>query len=184
MATNPTIIYSNRKTISIEVKMDEIIVRAPKQMSPGEVRAFLIEKQDWVRKHVRKMEEQKQVYEKLQPFTNEELDELKKKAFVLISKKVKKYAAMIGVDYGRITIRSQRSRWGSCSVKGNLSFNCLLMLFPEEVIDYVVVHELCHRKYMNHSADFYKEVVQIFPEYKRSKKWLKEHGGKYIIRLP
>ena len=83
-----------------------------------------------------------------------------------IPERVRYYAPKVGVDYCSITIRCQKFRWGSCSGRGNLSFNCLLMLTPPEVIDSVVVHELCHRKEMNHSAAFYAHVLRVFPEYR------------------
>ena len=89
----------------------------------------------------------------------------------------KKYADIIGVDYGRITIRMQKSRWGSCSSKGNLNFNCLLMNAPDEITDYVIVHELCHRKEMNHSPKFWAHVEAVLPDYKERRKWLKDHGN-------
>ena len=95
-----------------------------------------------------------------------------------------RFAPQVGVSYGRITIRSQRTRWGSCSARGNLNFNCLLMLCPEEVRDYVVVHELCHRKQLNHSPQFWAEVAAILPDAARHRKWLKENGGALIARLP
>ena len=82
-----------------------------------------------------------------------------------------------------ITIRNQKTRWGSCSSKGNLNFNCLLMLTPPEVIDYVVVHELCHRKEMNHSWAFWAEVEKVLSGYKEQVKWLKENGGQVIGRM-
>ena len=93
------------------------------------------------------------------------------------------FAPLVGVDYGRITIRAQRTRWGSCSAQGNLNFNCLLMLTPDDVMEYVVVHELCHRKEMNHSARFWAEVERVLPGYRESRRWLKEQGGGLIGRL-
>ena len=101
----------------------------------------------------------------------------------IIPEKVKHYAALVGVAYGRITIRNQRTRWGSCSGKGNLNFNCLLVLFPDEVIDSVVVHELCHRKHMNHSSAFWKEVEAIMPDYKDKRKWLNTCGEDIMNRM-
>jgi len=96
---------------------------------------------------------------------------------------VKFYASQIGVTYGHITIRNQRTRWGSYSAKGNLNFNCLLMLTPTEVIDSVVVHELCHRKEMNHSDCFYAEVLRVFPDYWKWHGRLKEHGEAIMRRI-
>ena len=179
-----TVIYSKRKTIAIELKMNGILVRAPKGMRRCEINAFLNEKRSWIEKHQKKMQERKDMLEQQQPYTPDEIKAFAQEALVVIPEKVKKYAPMVGVNYGRITIRNQRSRWGSCSGKGNLNFNCLLMQLPEEVVDYVVVHELCHRKHMNHSAEFYAEVERVFPEYRRCRKWLKENGGFYIARLP
>lgn len=177
------IIYSSRKSIAIELKPDGITVRAPRGMSRRDINAFLESKRGWIEKHLAKMQERKEMLEQVEPFTMEEIHELADKALGVIPEKVKKYAPIVGVTYGRITIRNQRSRWGSCSSKGNLNFNCLLMLFPDEVIDYVVVHELCHRKHMNHSAAFYAEVERVFPEYRKYQKWLKENGGLYLSRL-
>lgn len=178
------IIYSSRKSIAVELKSDGLTVRAPRGMSRREIDAFLESKRSWIEKHLSKMQAWQEALEKLSPFTMDEIRKLADKALVVIPKKVKKYAPIVGVTYGRITIRNQRSRWGSCSSKGNLNFNCLLMLFPEEVIDYVVVHELCHRKHMNHSVAFYAEVERVFPEYRKCQKWLKENGGIYLSRLP
>ena len=178
------IVYSNRKTIAIELTMNEIIVRVPKGMSQYQIDSFIDKKRSWIEKHLEKIQKQKMELEQLDPFTVDEIKELAQKALDVIPDRVEKYASLVGVDYGRISIRNQRSRWGSCSSKGNLNFNCLLMLFSDEIIDYVVVHELCHRKYMNHSAEFYTEVERVFPEYRRCQRWLKENGGVYLKRLP
>ncbi len=178
------IIYSSRKTIAIELRPEGILVRAPRGMSRREINAFLNEKRSWIETNFAKLQERKASLEQFPPFTMDEIRELADKALIVIPEKVRKYAPLVGVTYGRITIRNQRSRWGSCSGKGNLNFNCLLMLFPDDVIDSVVVHELCHRKHMNHSADFYAEVERVFPEYRKCQKWLKENGGQYLSRLP
>lgn len=89
------------------------------------------------------------------------------------------FAQKMGVSYGKITIREQKTRWGSCSSKGNLNFNWKLILMPREVLDYVVVHELAHRKEMNHSRAFYQVVESIMPDYKIWQNWLREHEGQY-----
>ena len=90
----------------------------------------------------------------------------------------------MGVSYGRITVRHQKSRWGSCSSKNNLNFNCLMMLTPPDVRNYIIVHELCHLKQMNHSPAFWQEVERIMPGYRTAKQWLEEHGPALIRRLP
>ena len=171
------IIRSQRRSVSIEINREGILIRAPRWMSRRKINALLWEKQDWIQKHLKKMQERSEVLEDLQPYTEEEIKALVKKARVVITEKVQKYAPIVGVDYGRIAIRNQRTRWGSCSSKGNLNFNCMLMHTPDEVIDYVVVHELCHRKHMDHSAAFYAEVERVLPEYRKCRKWLKENGS-------
>ena len=178
------VLRSNRRTISIEIKPSGIIVRAPRRMSSQEIYAFVFKKQTWIEKHRSQMQERQQARELQGAYTTEELKALAEKALVVIPEKVMHYAPLVGVDYGRITIRNQHTRWGSCSSKGNLNFNCLLMLLPDDIIDSIVVHELCHRKHMNHSPQFYAEVERVFPEYKRCNKWLNENGGMYLSRLP
>ena len=115
--------------------------------------------------------------------TEAEIDELKARAAKVIPERVAYFAGIVGVSYGRITIRCQKTRWGSCSSKGNLNFNCLLMLAPPEVLDSVVVHELCHLKEMNHSKAFYDEVLRAYPNYREDHQWLKEHGSELMSRV-
>jgi predicted metal-dependent hydrolase len=99
-----------------------------------------------------------------------------KEAETLLGKRAEEYAKIIGVSYKNIRIKDIKSRWGSCSSKGNLNFNFRLVMSPPEVMDYVVVHELCHLRHMNHSKDFWKLVEEHMPEYVKHKNWLKENG--------
>lgn len=174
------VIKSNRKTIAIEIKPDlQVLVRAPRRMPKWEIERFVREHEDWILKHleiVRKRNEERKNLPKETKLAPEELKVLVNMAKEAIPKRVAYYAPIVGVTYGRISIRNQKTRWGSCSGKGNLNFNCQLMRMPSEVIDYVVVHELCHRKEMNHSPEFWAEVEKVLPDYKKRRKWLKEYG--------
>ncbi|MDL2302431.1 M48 family metallopeptidase [Lachnospiraceae bacterium OttesenSCG-928-D06] len=175
---------SNRKTISLEVnKNAEVIVRAPYYATDKQIEEWVQEKSSWIEKSIEKAKKRKELIGEQDLLTIEELNKLAEQALSVIPKKVAYYAEKIGVSYSRITIRNQRSKWGSCSGKGNLNFNCLLMLAPSEVLDYVIVHELCHRKEMNHSPLFWKEVENVLPDYKVSRLWLKEHGQAIMARM-
>ena len=180
-----TVIKSNRKTVSIQVNADlSVTVRAPRYASSRELDRILREKEPWIRKQIELIREQKAKYEAEEPLylTNAQIRELADSALEYIPKRAEYFSKLIGVDYGRITIRNQKTRWGSCSSKGNLNFNCLLMLAPSEVIDAIVVHELCHLKQMNHSKKFYDEVLRVFPEYRKWNKWLRDNGGVLMQR--
>ena len=178
------VIRSNRKSMSLEIRPDlKILVRVPYGLPGREIQKFVAEKENWIEKHLEIMrvrQEEKLNRLPVPKMTMEEIHELAQEALEVIPRRVAYFAPVVGVSYGRITIRNQRSRWGSCSAKGNLNFNCLLMKTPPEVIDYVVVHELCHRKEMNHSPRFWAEVEKVLPDYRAAKKWLRENGGAII----
>lgn len=181
---NVTLVRSKRRTISIQVNPDAtVIVRAPKRMPLREINAFVEEKNPWIDKHVKKALERIRQNELLdiKPLSEEDIKELEKKALEVIPKRVEYYARIIGVSYNRVTIRCQKTRWGSCSAKGNINLNCLLMLVPVKVMDYVIVHELCHRLEMNHSEAFWREVKKYIPDYKEHVKWLRNEG--HIINM-
>ena len=176
------LIRSKRKTISIAVTENmRVIVRAPLTMRNETIRKFVEKNRAWIEKNLQKQRELREKSEK--PFTAEEIRALADAASGDIPARVARYAPVVGVTVGRITIRSQKSRWGSCSAKGNLNFNCLLMLCPEDVRDYVVVHELCHRKELNHSLAFWSLVENVLPGYREQYRWLRENGGAIIRRL-
>lgn len=179
-----SVIRSGRKTVSIQVKPNEVIIRAPMRMKEKEIEKFVESKRNWIEKHLKSLSEKQKALENIEPYSDEEISSFVKKAKEIILKKAEFYAEKIGVTYNRITIRCQRTRWGSCSSKGNLNFNCLLVLLPDEIIDSVIVHELCHRKHMNHSAKFYEEVEKVFPEYRKCHEWLNRNGSKYMSRIP
>lgn len=178
-----TLIRSNRKTVGLQIKRGEIIVRAPMTLSKERIDDFVREHEGWIQKHLEGSVARERQYEGIEPLSMEELRELADRACQTIPPRVKHYASLLGVTYGRITVRNQRTRWGSCSAKGNLNFNCLLMLAPPEVLDSVVVHELCHRKEMNHSPRFYAEVRRVFPEYDKWHGWLKKNGAVLMRRM-
>ena len=177
------IVRSNRKTMSIEIKGNACIIRAPFQVSDEQIDAFVLKHRAWIEKHFAEAQKRSAVAAETEKLSMDEIRALADRAVKVIPERVRYYAPKVGVTYGRITIRNQRSRWGSCSSKGNLNFNCLLMLAPPEVLDSVVVHELCHRKEMNHSADFYAEVLKVFPDYRKWEKWLKEHGNELTAKM-
>jgi len=176
------LIRSDRKTVGLQIRDGRLIVRAPRRMSRQAVEAILAEKRSWIENHLRKAREQ--LMNEAPKLSSSELYSLAQKALDVIPERVKHYAALVGVDYGRVTIRAQKTRWGSCSTKGNLNFNCLLMLAPPETLDAVVVHELCHRKVMDHSPAFYAEVLRVMPDYYERDRWLKENGSQLLRRLP
>ena len=179
-----TVIRSKRKTISIQIKPNEVIIRAPLRMKEKDIEFFAEGKRGWIEKHLVSVAEKQKNLETIEPYSEIQIKEFVKKAKEIIPPKVEFYARKIGVSYNAITIRCQRTRWGSCSSKGNLNFNCLLVLLPDEIIDSVVVHELCHLKQMNHSPKFYAEIENILPDYKMRREWLKQNGNKYMSRIP
>ena len=183
-----TFIRSARKTIGIQIKPDgSVILRAPMRCSRAQAEQFLYEKQDWIEKTKKRLAAKQQEAENAggaKPYTAAELIEMRIAAEKVIPAVVCETAAQMGITYGRVTIRTQRTRWGSCSAKGNLNFNCLLMKMPENVVRYVVVHELAHRRHMNHSPAFWSEVAKYQPTYKEDRAYLRKHGDEFIRRLP
>ena len=172
------LIRTDRKSIGIQITADGVVVRAPKRLSAAEIDRFVQSKRSWIEGHLSKIPAP-------QPkFTPTEIEALAQKALTVIPDRVRHFAPMVGVTYGRITIRNQRSRWGSCSGKGNLNFNCLLMLTPSFCLDYVVVHELCHRLEMNHSPAFWALVAQHCPDYAQLRRWLKTNGSAILAQMP
>ena len=175
---------SRRTTISVQITPDQkLLVKAPAYTSIKEVEELLREKRDWIIKQINRTKVTSQQAAQMGILSDKEIRKLKRDAKKIIPARVEYYAKLSGITYNRIFIRLQKSRWGSCSIEGNLNFNALLALMPLEVLDSVVVHELCHRRHMDHSKAFYDEVLKIFPDYKKWDKWLKQNGAAYQLRV-
>jgi len=167
------VIHSRRKTSAIQVKRDgNVVVRCPMWMTAGEIRSFVEEHKEWIMKHRREVLEK---LDKRAVYTEEQVKALKQHARWMLAQKTWQWAQKMQVTYGKLTIRQQATRWGSCSANGNLNFNWKLVLVPEELVDYVVVHELAHRREMNHSPRFWRIVEEQMPDYKERRKRLREY---------
>lgn len=182
------IIRSNRKSISIEVCPEGYIkVKAPLGVTQKQIKQLLAKRASWIEKHLRKIQKEQQYFarEEMNPFTPEEKKELTKRGKAELIPRTRQLAEALGLSekLHDVRIKLQKSRFGSCSGKGNINLNAILVLAPKEVSDYVIIHELCHLKQMNHSALFWEEVKKAMPEYQNSKRWLKDYGGGLIRRL-
>ena len=179
-----TIIRTNRKTLALVVTHEgKVLARAPLSMPTDKIIEFVQSKSEWIDKKQAQFAQSRQNESCVERLTMEEIRKLGEQAYDVIFDRVFFYAAKMNVHFASITIRNQKTRWGSCSAKGNLNFNCLLMLTPPEVIDSVVVHELCHLKEMNYSAKFYEEVLRVFPDYYKWNACLKENGPALMRRM-
>ncbi len=174
---NIFVIRSKRKTLSLEIRDGLVKARVPYYITDRDIRTFIEKHSDWV---IRKLADVRVMMDRtandtvekipaISSLTKEELASIRE-AFL---KQVSYYAEIMGVSYGRITIRNQRTRWGSCSSKGNLNFNYKLYYMPKELMDYVIIHELAHRVYMNHSKEFWSLVGNYCPDYQRCRQKLK-----------
>ena len=169
------IVYSARKTLAVQVKADgSVVVRAPKRMAKYKIEAFLKEKQDWIHTHREKAlaaAEQKAANR----LTEAERKAAVKRAAQMLAEKTAHFAKEMGVTYGRITIREQKTRWGSCSLKtGTLAFARRLCVAPLPAQEYVVVHEFCHFAHPNHGPGFWAAVAAVMPDYKARERLLKQ----------
>lgn len=180
-----TLIRSNRRSFSINISPDgQITVRVPMCATQKEISHLLIEKRIWIVTKYLEVQE-KQRNRPVSELTDTQRLALEKRyiaaAKEYFPKRVAHFHQFTGGSYNRITIRDQKTRWGSCSARGTLSFNWRLMLAPPAILDYVVVHELCHLTHMNHSAAFWQKVESVYPDYRTARKWLKDHGQELAL---
>ena len=179
-----TLVRSGRKSLAVSIDPDgQITVRVPQRISQKEIDHFLIDKRIWIVTRYLEMMKRRQDIP-ASDLTDTQRAALEKRYIAAAKEYFPKRAAYFqqftGGTYSRISIRGQKTRWGSCSAKGTLSFNWRLMLAPPAVLDYVVVHELCHLSHMDHSDSFWKKVESVYPDYRTARKWLKDHGHELV----
>ena len=160
------IIRSSRKTLAIQVSVSgQVTVRAPHTMPDSTIHRFLSQKESWILEHLSHA-----ATEPAQPpAENPPLSEFRRSYYMESARKIFKrktaaYARKMGVTYGRITIREQKTRWGSCSSRKTISLSYYLMLLPERLIDYVLLHELVHTREMNHGPAFWRLLDEAVGE--------------------
>ncbi len=176
------LIRSGRKTLSIEITPElDLLVRAPRWMKTKQIEAFLAEKEEWIEGAFARVSKRAPVTAR--PFTRAEVNALKVKARAILPQKVAFLAEKMGITYRRVSIRAQVTRFGSCSATGVLNLNCILALFPDDVVEYVLIHELCHRIEMNHSGAFWTKVEQFCPDWRKKREWLRKEGSAVAERL-
>ena len=169
------VIYSDRKSLAIQITAQATVrVRVPKNCPAPTIDTFLYEKQAWILKHLDSASQRLE-----QSSEKPQISENDRKRYIqlardIFTRKTEYYARIMGVTYGRISIREQKTRWGSCSAKGNVNFNYQLAFLPEELLDYVVIHELAHRRHMDHSKEFWAEVERYCPDYRERREMLKQ----------
>ena len=169
------VIYSKRRSLGLQVKSDgTVCARVPFRISDETVRIFIEKHINWILQ-----KRAKWTVNDGEPVTRlpeVETASAKRQIRQLVTQRVAYYADVMGIVYGRITMRNQKTRWGSCSSDGNLNFNCRLLYVPRELVDYVVVHELAHRRHMDHSPAFWQEVERYLPDYRERREQLKQYS--------
>lgn len=157
------ITYSNIKNVYIQIKDGNVIIKAPKRISKKELQKIIEKKKDWINKN---LEKSNQKQEKNALYTDEQFKQIvEENANILINQ--------TGLIPNKIRIRNIKYAWGSCSANKNITINYNLIKYSQEAIKYVISHELCHLKYMNHSKDFWFLVEKYIPDYKQIRKEFK-----------
>lgn len=165
-----SVIYSKRKTLSLQVKDSEVIVRAPRGISKKYIESFVQKHESWISEKLVLCEKRR---EREAGLTDEAIEILKKEAKIYFKEELDKYSGIMGLKYSRMRITSAKKRFGSCNTNGVICFSYRLMLYPVLAREYVVIHELAHLKYMNHSTEFYRLIEQYMPDYKEIKRLLR-----------
>ena len=157
------IVYSKIKNVYIHIKDGEVIVKAPRRVSKKEIDKIVKSKEDWIKKTLAKT---KNKSEKEKLYTDEKFK-------TIVEETANELVKETGIIPNKIRIRDIKYAWGSCSVNKNITISYKLICYSKETIKYVILHELCHIKYMNHSKDFWNLVATYMTNYKEIKKEFK-----------
>lgn len=177
----------NGKGISYEIKQSKknrrvklcvfcggnLVVSAPQGINFKRIEEFILEKAEWVLEKIKIMEK-KDFNPVFHNFSKREYEKFKNQALILAKRKAEELNKYYGLSYNKISIRNSRSRWGSCSEKKNLNFNYKIIFLPEDLLNYIIVHELCHLREMNHSKRFWNLVEKTVPDYKEARKKMRK----------
>ena len=168
---NYELIRSDRRTVALEVTREgRVLVRAPRRMTRKDIDSFVAKHQDWLNTHLAKQKTWQAAHPEPTP---QEQQAMLERAKAILPEKVARYAAIMGLQPSGITITGARTRFGSCSPKNRLCFSWRLMAYPEEAVDYVVVHELAHIVHRNHGPEFHALVESILPDHRKRRAMLK-----------
>lgn len=167
---NYEIIYSKRRTLSLKVTEEGLVVHAPFGLRRARIDEFVEKHEAWAEKRLAEVKKEAAFWS---AFSQKDENELRQIARKVLTKKTELYSNVMGLTYGRITITGAKKRFGSCSSRGDISYSYRLMAYPDKAVDYVVVHELCHLVYMNHSREFYALLAKVLPDYKERRALLK-----------
>ncbi len=173
-----SVIRSARKSLGLEVRdANTVLARIPTRVSDRELKAFVENHRSWILEKTAVMAEREEKRKSTPAPPPELLSKTDRMKIQLkIGKRVRHYCEAMGVTVGYVTVKNQKTRWGSCSAKGNVNFNYQLAFLPDELLDYVVIHELAHRRHMNHSRAFWAEVEKYCPDYLERREQLKEYS--------
>lgn len=173
-----SVIRSARKSLGLEVRdANTVLARIPTRVSDRELKAFVENHRSWILEKTEVMAEREEKRKSTPAPPPELLSKTDRMKIQLkIGKRVRHYCEIMGVTVGYVTVKNQKTRWGSCSAKGNVNFNYQLAFLPDELLDYVVIHELAHRRHMNHSRAFWAEVEKYCPDYLERREQLKEYS--------
>lgn len=167
-----TLIRSNRKTLSLRVERDgAAVVRAPQRYPKAQIDAFVAAHEAWLQQALARQAAYVTAHPPLSP---PQLSALRERAARELPARVAYWSGVMGLSPAGITVTAAKTRFGSCSGKGRVCFSLYLMQYPDEAVDYVVVHELAHLRVRNHGADFYALVESVLPDYRARERLLRE----------